>query len=162
MLPDFILFETLEKRCSNLMSSVIVHDRLYLTGVLSTYFNNFIWKNLSNHSLGCLERWKFPCMVIEGLQLGFPPEIPSYGLSTEMIMKFFPFQLWKRFPEFRNNFFSVNRKFPERWFQNYGMFRNSGNFRNVPKFGSGKFSEKSFRNFPEQNTRITWKPIKPM
>ena len=28
-------------------------------------------KNLSNHSLGCLERWKFPCMIIEGLQYGF-------------------------------------------------------------------------------------------
>ena len=28
-------------------------------------------KILSNHSLGCLERWKFPCMIIEGLQYGF-------------------------------------------------------------------------------------------
>jgi len=27
--------------------------------------------NLSNLSLGCLERWKFPCMIIEGLQYGF-------------------------------------------------------------------------------------------
>ena len=27
--------------------------------------------NLSNHSLGCLERWKYPCMIIEGLQYGF-------------------------------------------------------------------------------------------
>ena len=27
--------------------------------------------NLSNHSLGCLERLKFPCMLIEGLQYGF-------------------------------------------------------------------------------------------
>ncbi len=28
-------------------------------------------KNLSNHSLGCLERWKFPCLIIKGLQYSF-------------------------------------------------------------------------------------------
>ena len=32
---------------------------------------SFQTKNLSNHSLGCLERWKFPCMIIEGLQYDF-------------------------------------------------------------------------------------------
>ena len=52
--------------------------------------------------------------------------IPGYGLRTEMIRKFFPFPLWKRFrktgiPErFPERFFFVKRKFPE--------YR-SGNFR---------------------------------
>ena len=31
----------------------------------------FFRKNLSNLSLGCLERWKFSCMIIEGLQYVF-------------------------------------------------------------------------------------------
>ena len=45
--------------------------------------------------------------------------IPGYGLRTEMIRKFFPFPLWKRFrktgiPErFPERFFPVKRKFPE-------------------------------------------------
>ena len=49
-----------------------------------------------------------------------PTGIPGYGLRMEMIRKFFPFPLWKRFrksgiPErFPERFFSVNRKFPER------------------------------------------------
>jgi len=45
--------------------------------------------------------------------------IPGYGLRTEMIWKFIPFPLWKRFqktgiPEqFPEQFFSVKRKFQE-------------------------------------------------
>ena len=57
--------------------------------------------------------------------------IPGYGLRTEMIRKFFPFPLWKRF---RNDFFSVKRKFPERCYEitdRYGIPERSGTFRNI-------------------------------
>ena len=42
--------------------------------------------------------------------------IPGYGLRTEMIRKFFPFPLWKRFRKtgIPERFFSVKQKFPER------------------------------------------------
>ena len=76
-----------------------------------------------------------------GFGVGFPQGIPGYGLRTEMIRKFFPFPLWKKFrnsriPErFLEQFFSVNRKFPEccsgipDWYgipefpERYGTFR---------------------------------------
>ena len=41
--------------------------------------------------------------------------IPGYGLRTEMIRKFFPFPLWKRFRK---------TGIPERFFPLYGNFRN--------------------------------------
>ena len=48
--------------------------------------------------------------------MGFCTGIPGYGLRTEMIRNFFPFPLCKGSgipDQFRNDFLSVNRKFPE-------------------------------------------------
>jgi len=56
-----------------------------------------------------------PLRIINRVSTG----IPGYGLRTEMIRKFFPFTLWKRFrktgiPErFPERFFFLKRKFPE-------------------------------------------------
>ena len=55
-----------------------------------------IWavKNLSNLSLGCLERWKFPCMIIEGLQYGFGE---LYWRTKPRVSEIFFFAFfWKR------------------------------------------------------------------
>ena len=58
--------------------------------------------------------------------------------------------------DFWNNFFSVNRKFPERCSgipDRYGIPERSGisgTLRNVPEYRSGNCPEKSFRKFPEQ------------
>ena len=62
--------------------------------------------------------------------------IPGYGLRTEMIRKFFPFPLWKRFrkSEIPERFFSVNRKFPGRCSgitKLYGIV-----FRKIPVYGT--------------------------
>ena len=46
--------------------------------------------------------------------------IPGYGLRTEMIRKFFPFPLWKRFRKT-----GILERFPEQFF-----FRVSGTFGN--------------------------------
>ena len=59
--------------------------------------------------------------------------ISGYGLRTEMIRKFFPFPLWKRFRNSKR-FFYVNRKFPERCSgitERYGIV-----FRKIPDYGT--------------------------
>ena len=69
--------------------------------------------------------------------------IPGYGLRMEMIRKFFPFPLWKRFRKS-----GIPERFPERFFfrkpeisgtlfRNSGSLRNSGTFRKFPeRYGS--------------------------
>ena len=68
--------------------------------------------------------------------------IPGYGLRTEMIRKFFPFPLWKRFRKIG---------IPERFFLVYAT-----NFRIIPfpkwKFFSGKMETLIVRLL--QNSRI--------
>ena len=68
------------------------------------------------------------------LCLGFPP---GYGLRTEMIRKFFPFLLWKRFRKYRipERFFPVNLKFLDRCFKI--MERPGILFRKIPVHGKG-------------------------
>ena len=76
----------------------------------------------------------------------------TYGNDPEI----FSISIMEKVPEiqndFRNDFFSVNRKFSE--FRIVTEFRNvpeiSGNFRNVLENRSGNFPEKSFRKFPER------------
>ena len=108
--------------------------------------------------------------------------IPGYGLRMEMIRKFFPFPLWKRFRKS-----GIPERFPERFFfrkpeisgtlfRNSGSLRNSGTFRKFPeRYGTfRKFPERygiSFRKFsgkivPEISgtigTRIKLKPLRLM
>ena len=95
--------------------------------------------------------------------------IPGYGLRTEMIRKFFPFPLWKRFrktgiPErFPERFFSRKTEISGTLFRNYGSLRNSGTFRKFSErsgISFRKFSGKSFRKFTVSGTfgtRITLK-----
>ena len=76
--------------------------------------------------------------------------IPGYGLRTELIRKFFPFPLWKRFRKtgIPERFFFVKRKFPERCSgitDRYGIPERSG-------ISFWKFSVKSFRKFPVSGT----------
>ena len=81
-------------------------------------------------------------MFFSGLIYRLSTGIPGYGLHTEMILKFFP----------------INWKFPEccsRITEQSGIPEHSGNFWNVIEYHFGKFSEKLFWNFPEQDTRIT-------
>ena len=94
----------------------------------------------------CLElNWYFydPSRVSTG--------IPGYGLRTEMIRKFFPFPLWKRFrktgiPErFPERFFPRKTEISGTLFRNYGSLRNSGTYRNIVPEISG------FRNIWYQN-----------
>ena len=84
--------------------------------------------------------------------------ISGYGLRTEMIRKFFPFPLWKRFRKtgIPERFFPVKRKFPERCSgityrsgitDRYGIPERSGNFRNVPEYRSGNFPKNRSGNF---------------
>ena len=63
--------------------------------------------------------------------------IPGYGLRTEMIRKFFPFLLWKRFRKYRipERFFPVNLKFLERCLKI--MERPGILFRKIPVQGKG-------------------------
>ena len=78
--------------------------------------------------------------------MGFCTGIPGYGLRTEMIRNFFPFPLCKGSgipDQFRNDFLSVNRKFPEPCFV---IPERSEKFR---------FTEKSFRNFPGKGSGKT-------
>ena len=62
--------------------------------------------------------------------------IPGYGLHTEMIQKFFPFPLWKRFRKsgIPEGFFSVNRKFPGRCSGITERYRIV--FRKIPVYGT--------------------------
>ena len=77
--------------------------------------------------------------------------IPGYGLRTEMIRKFSPFPLWKRFrksgiPErFPERFLSVNRKFPGRCSGITERYRIV--FRKIPIYGTivPEFSGKKLR-----------------
>ena len=65
--------------------------------------------------------------------------IPGYGLRTEMIRKFFPFPLWKRFRKTR---------IPERYLRNVvPELRIVTEFRNVPENRSGNFPENRSGNF---------------
>ena len=78
--------------------------------------------------------------------------IPGYGLRTEMIRKFFPFPLWKRFRKtgIPERYFSVKRKFPERCSgitDRYGIPERPGNFRYVPEYRSGNFPKNRSGNF---------------
>ena len=61
--------------------------------------------------------------------------IPGYGLSTEMIRKFFPFPLWKRFRKtgIPERFFFRKTEISGTLFRNYGSLRNSGTFRKFPE-----------------------------
>ena len=71
--------------------------------------------------------------------------IPGYGLRMEMIRKFFPFPLWKRFRKS-----GIPERFPERFFPRKPEI--SGTlFRNVPEYHSGNFPVYGtlFRNVPE-------------
>ena len=85
--------------------------------------------------------------------------IPGYGLRTEMIRKFFPFPLWKRFrktgiPErFPERFFFRKTEISGTLFRNYGLLWNSGTFRNiVPEIFRKIVPEISgFRNIWYQN-----------
>ena len=108
--------------------------------------------------------------------------IPGYGLRMEMIRKFFPFPLWKRFrksgiPErFPERFFPRKPEISGTLFRNSGSLRNSGTFRKFPEhYGTfRKFPERygiSFRKFsgkivPEISgtigTRIKLKPLRLM
>ena len=95
--------------------------------------------------------------------------IPGYGLRTEMIRKFFPFPLWKRFRKS-----GIPERFPERFFfrkpeisgtlfRNSGSLRNSGTFRKFPECFGKSFRKFSGKIVPEISgtigTRITLKPF---
>ena len=73
--------------------------------------------------------------------------ILGYGLRTEMIRKFFPFPLWKRFRKsgIPERFLSVNRKFPGRCSGITERYRIV--FRKIPVYGTivPEFSGKKFR-----------------
>ena len=93
--------------------------------------SSMFFKSTLNLPMNLFNVW-IKCKVSTG--------IPGYGLRTEMIRKFFPFPLWKRFRKtgIPERFFSVKRKFPER---SSGITNRSGNF---PENRSGNF------RFPEQ------------
>ena len=78
--------------------------------------------------------------------------IPGYSLQTEMIRKFFPFPLWKRF--WKSGTISVTI------FSVIVNFRNIGlKLRNAPEccFGKFRFTEKSFLNSSGKGSRKTLK-----
>ena len=64
--------------------------------------------------------------------------IPGYGLRTEMIWKFFPFPLWKRFRKtgIPERFFFRKTEISGTLFLNYGSLRNSGTFRKFTVSGT--------------------------
>ena len=68
-------------------------------------------KNLSNHSLGCLERWKFSCMIIEGPQYVFGE---SYWRTKPRDVRndYFAFY-WKRPINLKN--FNFDKTFCSGW-----------------------------------------------
>ena len=74
--------------------------------------------------------------------------IPGYGLSTEMIRKFFPFPLWKRFrktgiPErFPERFFFRKTEISGTLFRNYGSLQN-----NVPEISGFPNNGKWYHNY---------------
>ena len=77
--------------------------------------------------------------------------ISGYGLRAEIIRKFVPFLLWKRFRNSETIFF-VNQKFP-------GISKGFGNFWNVPEYRFRKNRSEISRT---NCTRITLKPLKLM
>ena len=98
--------------------------------------------------------------------------IPGYGLRMEMIRKFFPFPLWKRFRKS-----GIPERFPERFFfrkpeisgtlfRNSGSLRNSGTFRKFPERYGISFRKFSGKIVPEISgtigTRIKLKPLRLM
>ena len=102
------------------------------------------------------------CKIIAiGVRIRVSTGISGYGLRTEMIQKFFPFSLWKKFrtsgiPE---RIFSPKPEISGTLLRNYRTFKNSGTFQKFPECSrisfrkvSGKivpkFSGTRYQNYP--------------
>ena len=122
---------------------------LTITVVIKT-----IWRNLRQYTL-YLSFQHYYHISMNSVDNRVSTGIPGYGLRTEMIRKFFPFPLWKRFrktgvPE---RFFFRKTEISGTLFRTYGSLRNSGTFRNiVPEIFRKIVPEISgFRNIWYQN-----------